>query len=106
MPESRRIGRVAQTGITTHHLGLLGARYAARLASSARNDSLRSAENSVEVGRPPAAVILSRGLPNLHLNDLRDHNLNLPSASSQLPEPKGPPPAVPPNRGRPLVTAH
>jgi hypothetical protein len=38
--------------------------------------------------------------------DLRDHNLNLPSMLSQLHEPKGPRPAVPPNRGRPLVTAH
>ena len=38
--------------------------------------------------------------------DHRDHNLNLSSAFSQLLEPKGPRPAVPPNRGRPLVTAH
>jgi hypothetical protein len=37
---------------------------------------------------------------------LRDHNLNLPTALSQLLEPKGPRPVVPPNRGRPLVTAH
>jgi hypothetical protein len=38
--------------------------------------------------------------------DRRDHNLNLSSAFSQLREPKGPRPAIPPNRGRPLVTAH
>jgi hypothetical protein len=39
------------------------------------------------------------------LDDLRD-TMKLPSALSQLREPKGPRPAVPPNRGRPLVTAH
>jgi hypothetical protein len=38
--------------------------------------------------------------------DLRDHNLNLPSALSQLLEPQGPRPALPPNRRGPLVTAH
>jgi hypothetical protein len=37
--------------------------------------------------------------------DLRDHNLNLSSVLSQLPEPKGPRPAVPANRWRPWVTA-
>jgi hypothetical protein len=37
--------------------------------------------------------------------DLRDHNLNLSSALSQLREPKGPRPAVPPNRWRPLAPA-
>jgi hypothetical protein len=37
--------------------------------------------------------------------DLRDHNLNLPSALDQLLEPKGPRPAVPPSGGRPLLTA-
>jgi hypothetical protein len=40
------------------------------------------------------------------IRDLRDHNLNLSSALSQLREPKGPRPAVPPNRRRPLMTAH
>src|SRR5215218_9438889 len=54
--DAQRIGRAAQTGITAHSLALLGARYAACLASSAGNDSLRSAGNSVEVGRPPAAA--------------------------------------------------
>jgi hypothetical protein len=33
--------------------------------------------------------------------DPRDHNPNLPSTLSQLREPKGPRPAVPPNHGRP-----
>jgi hypothetical protein len=37
--------------------------------------------------------------------DLRDHNLNLPSALPQLLEPKGPRPAVPLHHWRPLVTA-
>jgi hypothetical protein len=39
-------------------------------------------------------------------SDLRGHNPNLPSALAQLLEPKGPRPAIPPNRGRPLVTAY
>jgi hypothetical protein len=33
------------------------------------------------------------------VDDLRDHNLNLPSALCQLREPKGPQPAVPPTVG-------
>jgi hypothetical protein len=40
------------------------------------------------------------------VDDLRDHNPNRPRASSLLLELYGQRPAVPPNRGRPLMTAH
>ena len=54
----------------------------------------------------PTAVACCPSAARRAKPDLRDHNLNLPSVLSQLLEPKGPQPAVPPNRGRPLVTAH
>jgi hypothetical protein len=53
-----------------------------------------------------AKPLFRRVIEGTRTPGLRDHNLNLSSALSLLPEPKGPRPAVPPNRERPLVTAY